>query len=284
MSRSYKQVLWWLSILTVFDIYLWFLIFSSAPVKLSTYYFLDIGQGDSTFLIFPGNVKLLVDGGPDGKIMDRLAEILPPHDRYIDLMLMTHPQQDHIGGFPEVLKGYKIGAFLGNGRAAPIGSYGELMRKIKSADVPYIGLTSGDRIRYGEAIIEVLSPDKKNLMSPELNDTSLVLMVRDAGIKTLLTGDIGSRTESELARRHDLDADILKVGHHGSRFSSSATFLAEVTPQVSVIEVGKNRYGHPTPSVLARLAAAGSLIYRTDRDGTVAISVGNGKLSIFKKS
>lgn len=284
MKQKIKFIISTLVITAFFDGYLWFLIFSAPSAVTSTYYFLDIGQGDSTLLIFPGNVKLLVDGGPDAKVVDRLAEILPPHDRYLDLMLMTHPQQDHMGGFPEILKSYKVGAFLGTRRAAEIASYKELMRELTARNVPYIGLSSGDHIKYKNILINVLSPDEKLLISKELNDTSLVLMVQDGGVKTLLTGDAGSNIESLLLSRYDLDADILKVGHHGSRFSSSAAFLAEVTPKISVIEVGKNSYGHPTPSALARLSETSSLIYRTDQDGTVALSLVGGKIKIFKKT
>ena len=125
-----------------------------------------------------------------------MSEILPSHDRYIDLMLMTHPQQDHMGGFPEVLKSYKVGAFLGTGRTAPIGSYAELMGGLAKRGVPYIGLEEGDRIRYGDIIIDVLSPNKSLMASDELNDTVLVLLAHDQGVRSLFMADAGSNVES----------------------------------------------------------------------------------------
>ncbi len=261
------------------DVVAWgWILFDGIPDK-SNYYFLNIGQGDSELLIFKGGAKLLIDGGPDGKILNELARVLPAHDRYIDMILMTHPQLDHMGGFADVIRNYKVGVFLGTGRRAEIGAYSELIGLIKEKNIPYVFLEEGDDLRYGDISIEVLSPSRKMIASPELNDGSIILMIKDGGVKSLFVGDAGDNIESILAKKYDLDADILKVGHHGSRFSSSAFFLAEVTPKISVIEVGKNRYGHPTSDTLKRLAVTGALIFRTDLNGTIRLTIGAGKIS-----
>lgn len=274
--------------LAAIDGALWFFILSGETVKTAQFYFLNVGQGDSELVLLPkangGSVKLLIDGGPDAKLSDELAKVLPVGDRRIDLVLMTHPQLDHFGGFIDVLRQYDVGAFLGTGRAATTKAYGELMRVIRDRQIPYITLARGSRIVYRDVSIDVLSPNKRNLLSKELNDGCLVLRIQTPEARALFTCDAGENVERELAATDDVRADILKAGHHGSRFSSSAAFLRAVQPKVAVIEVGKNSYGHPTKDALARLASVGATIFRTDKNGTVRMMVEGGALRVFAEN
>ncbi|MDO8585357.1 MAG: hypothetical protein Q7R85_04575 [bacterium] len=275
-----------LLLLAAADASLWFFVIAgNETIRATQYYFLNVGQGDSELILFPrvggGTVKLLIDGGPDAKLSDELGKVLPANDRVIDLVLMTHPQLDHFGGFIDVLKNYRVGAFLGTGRVGTSGAYGELMRVIRDRNIPYVTLAKGSRIMYGDTVIDVLSPNKRNLISKELNDGCLVLRVESYGVRALLTCDAGEHIERELVASDDVRADILKVGHHGSRFSSSANFLAAVNPKVAMIEVGKNSYGHPTPAALNRLANVGAQIFRTDKNGRVKIVSDGGMLRVF---
>ncbi len=274
-----------LLILAAADAALWFFVLSDAALRTPQFYFLNIGQGDSELILLPraggGSVKLLIDGGPDAKVVEELGKVLPVGDRTIDLVLMTHPQLDHFGGFIEVLKQYRVGAFLGNGRVGPIAAYRELMGIIRERNIPYITLARGSSITYGNMVIDVLSPNSKDLVSAELNDGCLVLRVQTADTRALFTCDAGANIESELVASDDIQADILKVGHHGSRFSSSASFLAAVNPKVAVIEVGKNTYGHPTKDALSRLFDSGTKVFRTDQNGTLRVAVTDGALRIF---
>lgn len=267
----------------ILDALLWSWIIFTPAATVSNYYFLDVGQGDGELLIFPGGVKLLIDGGPDDKVSDRLSEILPIHDRYIDLVLMTHPQQDHMAGFVRVLRDWQVSAFLGTGRAATIGAYEELENVLKEKKISYITLLEGDGLRYGDVVIKVLAPSPTDMKSKELNDTSMVLLINDGGVKSIFTGDAGGNIEERLVRKYDLDADILKVGHHGSRFSSTRRFLTEVSPKISVVEVGRNSYGHPTKQALSGLASVNSLIFRTDTDGTIRLTLDSGRISAAGK-
>ena len=274
-----------MGLLVLADVSLWFFIFVGAPVDHVRYYFLNIGQGDSQLIIFPNNIKLLIDAGPDASVVRELGKVLPPEDRYIDLLLMTHPQLDHFGGFVDVLKNYQVGAFLGNGRRATIPTYGELMKIIRGENVPYITMAEGDKIHIGADEVDVLSPNPKDLASAELNDGCLITMVRAESHNAFYTCDAGSNIESELVQKYNLAlaADILKVGHHGSRFSSSAEFLAAVHPKLAVIEVGAhNRYGHPTREALSRLVAAGTKIFRTDQDGTMLAEFADNSLRVTR--
>ena len=256
---------------------LWYKVLAFSAPQETEYYFLDVGQGDSQLIIFGDGrgetMRLLIDGGPGSKVISSLGKIFGVGDKYIDLVLMTHPQLDHFGGLIDVLRTYEVGAFLGSGRGASISAYGALISELKERNVPYIILDEGDEIKYRETKINVLSPAPEKLKSKELNDTTIVLLSESSGVRALFTGDIGFKIESEIMKKYDINADILKVPHHGSRYSSGASFLAEISPKVAVIGVGKNSYGHPTEDTISRIRKAGALLYRTDRDGTIHISL-----------
>ncbi|MDP1719302.1 MAG: MBL fold metallo-hydrolase [bacterium] len=243
--------------------------------------FLKVGQGDSELVILPGNVKILIDGGPDATVLNSLAKVLGPLDRRIDIVVNTHPQLDHFGGLIDVLKNYSVGAVIGNGRDGTIPAYFDFKKAVAASGAKDIILAEGDKIRYGEAVFDFLGPSKKNLTSKELNDTILVMLLKYGSLAALYTGDAGQDIEDELIKKYDLSAQVLKVGHHGSKFSSSPEFLKAVRPLISVIEVGKNTYGHPTKQALGGLANIGSQIYRTDQDGTVKIISDGKTLKVF---
>lgn len=283
LSRKRNYAAWLLAVLVALDFLIWRAIFISHAAARPELYFFDVGQGDSQLVSLPGGVRLLIDGGAGTKVLDGLARALPPASRYIDLVLLTHPQLDHFGGLIEVVKKYDVGTFITSGAKSSTRSYQELLGLISDKRLPFVVLGAGDRIRYGDYILEILGPPAANLTSKDLNDASLVTLLRAAGFKALYTGDIGFDYENQLAAIYDLGADILKVPHHGSKYSSGQNFLNEVKPKVAVIGVGKNSYGHPTREALARLASTGSLIYRTDRDGTLKVIFDGHKLKIYNK-
>lgn len=245
--------------------------------------FLDVGQGDASLITLPARgrtVQILIDGGPTTAILPALEAVMPKGDRSIDLVVLTHPQLDHFGGLIDVVKRYRVGAFLWNGRAGTIGAWNDLVAAVQESGIPAVALGRGDAIRIGNRALAVLHPDQAGLMSGELNDSSLVTRLDTDGVRALFTGDIAARTE-RLLSPEEIRADILKVPHHGSKYSSSEEFLAAVRPRAAFIEVGKNRYGHPTAEALARLAAAGGRIFRTDRDGTVRVLLGKAMLRVL---
>ena len=145
-SGTLKTIFWFL---VLFNLGLWFSIFSSRVQQNSELYFLDIGQGDSSLVLLPGNVKVLIDGGPPNGLLEKnLQAILPLPDRYIDLVAITHPQQDHYGGFIELFKHYTIGAILTNGQSSKNVSWEELEKVITEKQIPEISLHAGDAIIY----------------------------------------------------------------------------------------------------------------------------------------
>ncbi len=284
--KKYKTVLLVIASFALLDAVIWYFILFPKEKGNLELYFLDVGQGDSQLVNLPSagapGVQVLIDGGPaNSKILSELAEILPATDTYIDLIVISHPQLDHFGGLIDVLEKYGVGAFIGNGRKGETESYQVLIETLKEKQVPYIVLGEGDKIKYRDSIFLVLAPNEQNLLSKEINDTSLILMLEQEGLRTLYTGDIGFSVEKQLVQKYDLQSQILKVPHHGSKFSSSREFLEKVKPQLAVIGVGKNSYGHPTKEALQRLGEGGGRIFRTDNNGTVKVAVNNDSLSVY---
>ncbi len=276
-----KNLYFALLILIAANGFIWNAILFWGDAKNLELSFLDVGQGDSELINFPGDVQVLIDGGPNAKVLESLSKVLPPQDRYIDIIVVSHPQLDHFSGLIDVLKSYKVGVVIDNGRKGTTKAYADFEKALIENGAKHIVLREGDAIRYQDAILKILSPSRQDLKSKELNDTTLVMMLENGGLRALYTGDIGKNIEDKLIRKYDVSAQVLKVGHHGSRFSSSPEFLKAVRPKVSVIGVGKNTYGHPTPATLGRLANIGTQIFRTDRNGTIKIIFDGEKLKIY---
>ena len=275
-----------LAVLFFADLLAWYVLFSGRPANDTRMYFLDVGQGDSEVAVLPGGVSVMTDAGPTNAVLGSFDRVLPGR-RYIDLAVITHPQLDHFNGYNFILDHYGVGAILYNGRDDPgVAEWTALRAKIAAKHIPLITLGAGDRIHYRDDEIDILSPDDDFIQSAELNDTGLVELVRTPQFRALLTADIGSGVEDRLVRSGiDLRADILKVAHHGSKYSSSEAFLAAVRPAVAVIEVGaKNTYGQPGPATLARFASTTRAeIFRTDQNGTVEISYYDNGLQVSRE-
>ena len=252
--------------------------YSTASQKdgLLKVYFLDVGQGDAMFIEAPNGNQVLIDGGPDGKVLSELGKVMSFYDRDIDLVALSHPQEDHAAGLIEVLKKYDVKNILwaeGEYNSPIFGAWREAVKE-ESADE--IDAVAGKTIDLGAgAILTILFPANSTAGSfvKNPNDNSVVIMLEYKENRFLFTGDAESATERKLVGMGtDLKADVLKVGHHGSNTSTTEGFLSEIKPQVAVIEVGaKNRYGHPRKEVLGRLEKNGIKYYRTDTDGTVEI-------------
>ncbi len=271
--------------LAIFDFFVWGQIISGKSNNNLEIYFLDVGQGDSQLVNLAGGVQVLIDGGPDKKILDEISSVMAPTDRYLDIVVLSHPQYDHFAGLIEILKRYKVGVFIYNGREGEAKAFADLKKALKESKISEIILTGGDKIKYQDSRFDILSPSPDFLKSPELNDTTLVMKFSglNQAADILFTGDIGFKVEDYLIKNFNIKSDILKVGHHGSKYSSGRKFLEAVNPKISVIEVGKNNYGHPTPQTLNGLVSIGSQIFRTDKNGTIKLVINGDKINIFKK-
>lgn len=287
LTQANNRLVLILSFLAIFDFLIWGLIVFWPINENLEVYFLDVGQGDSQLVVLPGNVKILIDGGPDNRVLNELASVLRPTDRYIDLVVLSHPQADHFAGLIDVLKRYSVGAFISNGQNGKANSFNDLENVIRKNGVKAVILAEKDKINYRDNYLDILSPSKDLLSSAEPNDAGLVMRLASNGARTLFTADIGKNIEKELVQKYgrELDVDVLKVGHHGSKFSSSEEFLAALTPKVAVVEVGrKNQYRHPTEEALGRLAAAGAKIFRTDKNGTIKLTADGNEIKMFSSA
>ena len=288
-GKTKNLIILLLTFLSAFDIFIWRFILAGSVDVSPEIYFLDIGQGDSQLVVLPlvgssgGTVKILIDGGPKGsRLGERLSEIMPFYDRYVDLVVLTHPQADHFAGLIDIFKHYKVGAFISNGVKGTAKSFQELENAVSNSSAQKVVLLAGDSISYKDYVFKFISPKPEFFDLPDLNHGSLVILLKAGTAGALFTGDIGFKEEDYLLENYDIDVDILKVAHHGSKYSSEEKFLAAVSPKISVIEVGKNSYGHPTDAALSRLVAAGSQIFRTDQDGTIKLSIFGDKISVFQ--
>ncbi len=237
--------------------------------------FLDVGEGDAIFIQTPAHQDILVDGGPSPQAITlELGKKMPFWDRTIDLVVLTHPHADHLTGLVEVLKRYKVKQVLSPDLDCDLPIYDEWLRLVKEKDIKHTVAQAGQQIDLGEVVIKVLNPPIPHLTDTEndINNNSVVLRLSMGRVSFLFTADVEQEAEFELiARRADLNSTVLKVGHSGSDTSTTPEFLAVVNPQVAVISVGDNRFGHPSHEVMARLEKrlGSENIYRTDEHDTI---------------
>ncbi len=250
------------------------MLFFELPDELFHIYFLDVGQGDAILIKTPDNSQILVDGGKGGKVIEELGEVMPYFDRSLDMMVATHPDADHIGGLPAVMKKYEVGGFLYNGVKAMKGEYVELLKDVREENADVFIAERSEDFRFGDVYFDVIFPleSMEGESVGDTNDTSVCLRVIYKGHSILLTGDLEFEMEKTLAMSgQNLQSEIYKAGHHGSKTSSSPDFLKKVKPEIVVISAGKdNSYGHPHPETFRNLYRAGvKKIKRTDVEGRI---------------
>lgn len=235
--------------------------------------FLDVGQGDA-ILISQGSMQILVDGGPSGQIlMEKLGKYVPFWDREIEIVIATHPDQDHIEGLLDVMKNYKVATLLETTARSQSQLYKNFEDLQNQKQIQKIDATAGLKIRLNQAEMEILSPRTPVPTSvvKDTNSYSVVAKLVFGQNSFLLTGDFPDTEETKLIQSGvDLSAQVLKVAHHGSKYASINEFLDKVHPIDAIVSVGKNnRFGHPTPETLSRLQTYKANIYRTDELGDI---------------
>ena len=249
---------------------------------------LDVGQGDAILVETPGGGRLLVDGGPDPDgLLVALDARIPPWDRRIDLVIVTHPHEDHVAGLPLLVERYRVGRLLEPGMRGPGPGYAALEAALAHHGVPVGLLSTGDRFALDGVAFSVVWPDRAAVPSdpPDtgtgINNVSIVLLGSVGAQRFLLTGDAEEEIDPLLVARGLPPVDVLKVAHHGSRTATTDALLGAVRPAVALISVGaRNTFGHPAPSTLERLAAHGVATYRTDLEGTLDVALDGRALSI----
>lgn len=242
--------------------------------------FLDVGQGDSIYIEAPNKKQILIDGGPDAKLLSSLAQVIPFADRSIDMIVATHPDMDHIGGFPLLIDNYKITSIIENGVTSDTKISSSLEEKILKNKIKKIIARRGMRIILDEKkniYLDILFPDR-DISDLDSNDGSIVAKLIYGDNSFMFTGDATIYTENliEWNEKGDtLQSDVLKLAHHGARTSSSTLWLEKVDPEVAIVSAGKNNsYGHPHQELLDRLsslhipflntAEKGNIIFKSD--------------------
>lgn len=270
---------WILILLVIATALIWSAVIA-VPDRQLEVSFLDAGQGDAIFIQTPSRQQILIDGGPDpDKICHALGDKLPFWDKSLDLVVLTHPDEDHITGLLEVLRRYKVKQVLEPGFEQDMPTYQEWLRLIDEKNIERTIARAGQLIELGDGItIEVLHPQAELMSGTEsdTNNNSVVLrLVRDE-VSFLFAGDMCEEAEREILFNggYGVTSTVLKVAHHGATTSTSTHFLTAVDPQVAVISAGKdNPFGHPNDA-LARLREKvdEDKIYLTSEDGTIKIS------------
>lgn len=288
-----KLIFGTLLIFVSLNVLVWSSVFNNLKKPDIEIYFFDVGQGDSHLIETKDGTQILIDGGPPNKILYNLSQVLDFNDRHIDAVIVSHPHADHISGLIEVLKNYEVDFIFESGvnYSTPEAEefYRLISKKLKVGNLKRIVVDRSLSLNFFEgARLRFLYPDKsfEEKTLKQVHDSMVVAEFSYKDKKVLFTGDMEKDIEKYLIKNGRIvDVDILKVGHQGSKTSSSQELLNIAKPEYSVVPVGKNKYGHPTEEVLLRLASIGSKIFRTDRDGTIKFEIdsfGNLKFSANK--
>jgi competence protein ComEC len=250
--------------------------FTKTPAKQLEVFFFDVGQGDSELIKSPGGQNILIDGGPDKTVMSRLSEALPVYDRTIDLMILTHPHDDHVAGLVDVIKNYNVKKILYTGVSHNAPNYLAWLKAVKDKKIPLTIIDHAQQIKLdNETFLEILYP-RISLLGRDvkfLNNSSIVARLEYKNFSTLFMGDAENPVEDELIGAYvSIKAKVIKIGHHGSDTSSGEKFIKAVSPQTAVIEAGvNNQFGLPSLRTIKRLERENVKVYRTDLNGTIII-------------
>lgn len=238
--------------------------------------FLDVGQGDAIYIRAPNGNDVLIDGGPNDSVIQQLQTVIPPFDHDIDLMIATHPDKDHIAGLINALEEYQVGIFLHSEiSSGTIFDTALTEHVLQESGIQQIIARRGQRIILDSTkgvYLDILYPDHDTTNFKETNEASIVTRLVYGAQSFLLTGDSPSNVEQFIISHSDnnLKSNVLKLGHHGSKTSSSNIFLEAVQPEYAIVSAGKNnRYHHPSPETITRVSDHNIPILSTINSGTI---------------
>lgn len=275
--KYFKKYLPYILIISLFAIgsYFLYLSYTQSSGQYLKVVFLDIGQGDAIYIEAPNGKQMLIDGGPGIEILPKLIQVMPAFDKSIDILVVTNPDQDHIGGLVEVLKDYKVGMVLEPGTKSDTLIYKNLEKEIRENKINNQIIKSKTQIVLDEKrniYFDILFPDR-DVSSWERNDGSIVGKLVYGSKSFMLMGDATKYTENLISWSEDqknLKSDVLKMGHHGSNTSSSILWLEIVHPIIAIISAGENnRYGHPSEDTLNNLNSLGIPYLMTYQKGNI---------------
>lgn len=277
-----------LGILVVSIFLVWSAYFSLRPTDKLKVSFFDVGQGDSSMIETPAHAKIVIDGGPDNSVLAKIGRSLSFYDRIIEMLIITHPDSDHLAGAIEIAKNYDIGLILVNGRDCATKICEEFDKVIREKNIKVVIANAGQEINFGNNVkMDILEPDNSTASGGknEDNNFSVISYLTYGSDSFLFTGDAEIKEELALINLWPgLKAEVLKVAHHGSKNSMNEIFLQKIEPKYSIISVGaKNRYGHPHIETIEALKKIGSDILRTDLKGDIVMETTGAGIVINTK-
>lgn len=241
----------------------------------------DVGQGDAILITAPNNIQILIDGGPDQRILEKLGKYMPFNDRTIETVMVTHPHADHLAGLLEVAQRYKIDRVIETDMPTNDALAEAWDGILSRRGISTIHGQTGQIWRYDDNLtLSIIYATERTAASVrDLNELSIVSEVNILGRKYLMTGDMTQAVEETILMAEPTPrVDVLKVAHHGSHFASQESWLKTIEPTLAIISVGQpNRYGHPAPEILTRLQQQGIIYWRTDQAGDIQIIYKNGQ-------
>jgi beta-lactamase superfamily II metal-dependent hydrolase len=247
---------------------------STSKLEIS---FFDIGQGDAIFIKTPSGKKMLIDGGPNSKVLEDLAHTMSYFDTNIDIVISTHPDADHITGLIPVLDAYTVGQIILSPVSGSTGVFETFNDKIKNEGAELHVAKRGDSIDFGDGVVAyVLHPGRDfRANEKDTNDASVTVVLKYGSTSALLTGDLPSVYERNLISKVlPRNITLYKAGHHGSKYSSGDVLLSYIHPEYAVVSAGKNNtYGHPNPETLGRLKVYSKEILSTIEKGMITFSL-----------
>ncbi|MDO8619802.1 MAG: MBL fold metallo-hydrolase [bacterium] len=257
MDSFRKNLPWYiLGLLFVATLLVWYAVGAEDRGGKLTVAFLNIGQGDAIFIESPTGVQMMIDGGPGAVVLRELGKVMPFYDRSIDLLLVSNPDTDHLSGFLDVLRSFKVVAVVEPGTVGASADFHSLENAIEKEGARKVLAQRGQKLDLGGGVyFEILFPDR-DVSGLNTNDGSIVGKLVYGNTSFLFLGDAPASIEEYVAYldKEHLNVDVLKVGHHGSKTSTSEALLGFASPAMAVISAGKdNKYGHPHAEVLDRL-------------------------------
>jgi competence protein ComEC len=254
----------------------------------------DVGQGDASYIRLPTNADILIDGGPNDKVLSCLGRHMPFYDRKIDLVMLSHPQADHLQGLISVVQRFDIGTFIIGVEGNDTKGYRTLVDLLKSKNIPVKNMYQNEQLRIGKVQFDILWPERNWVVqkmdnswattnnsesavlglatSTNVNDFSYYALLEYGNFTALFPGDGDSKIQPEIEKTTLISPiTVLKYPHHGSKTAILPDFLKQLQPKLAVISVGKNSYGHPSQIALDLLRNIGAVVRRTDQGGDIEV-------------
>ncbi len=291
LKHVQKKYIQWsvLGALFVANVFIWGIEIRSDRRGELTVSFLDVGQGDALYIEAPNGNQVLIDGGRGRQTLRALGRVMPFWDRSLDLVIATHPDQDHTGGLPDVLSRMRVDGVITTENTSDTGAYDAFENEIQKEGVTRVLARAGERIVLDEGVVlEILSPDR-DVTGWETNTASIVAKLSYGTKSFLFTGDAPQEIEKYIVNKNmntalgssNIESTVLKLGHHGSRTSTSRMFLSAVNPSYAIISAGKeNTYGHPHKEVTSLLDEFNIPFLNTSLNGTITFVTDGEDMSI----